>query len=120
VDRKEAALQVARLTLLEAERKIKQREGRAAGDACAFDASYGWNRRFAGSYVGARPFCVCAPGAARWRARARSHAAAAAQKTNGRKAFRPRRLGRSRWACATSQTSSKRWPNTCAASATKS
>ena len=120
VDKKEAALQVARLTLLEAERKLKQREGRAAGDACAFDVSYGWNRRFAGSYVGARPLRVCNAVAARWRARARSHAAAGAQKTTGRKAFRPRRLGPSRWVCATSPTSSRRWRSTCAASATRS
>ena len=55
MDKKEAALQVARLTLLEAERKMKQKQGRSApGDGCAFDASYGWNRRNAGSYVGAR------------------------------------------------------------------
>jgi hypothetical protein len=54
VDKKEAALQVARLTLLEAERKLKQKQGRSApGDGCAFDASYGWNRRNAGSYLGA-------------------------------------------------------------------
>lgn len=53
VDKKEAALQVARLTLLEAEKKLKGRAGPA--DGCAFDASYGWNRRNAGSYVGALP-----------------------------------------------------------------
>lgn len=51
VDKKEAALQAARLTLLEAERQLKASEKRTAPDACAFDAVYGWNRRFAGSYV---------------------------------------------------------------------
>ena len=44
---------------MEAERKLKQKQGRSMpGDGCAFDASYGWNRRYAGSYVGTSALCV--------------------------------------------------------------
>jgi hypothetical protein len=66
VDRKEAALQVARLTLMEAERRMKQ-NGKAGlpPGACEFDSAYGWNRRLSGSYIGACRAAAEAPPA--WR-----------------------------------------------------
>jgi hypothetical protein len=62
VDKKEAALQVARLTLLEAERRSRATEKGGSGQPVeAFDVSYGWNRRFVGIYIdGAVQGVACA------------------------------------------------------------
>ena len=63
MDKKEAALQVARLTLLEAERRSRAaHKGDGSGQPVeAFDVSYGWNRRFVGIYIdGAVQGVACA------------------------------------------------------------